>query len=64
MLEYGLEGLVSTSCDVYSFGITLMETFTKRKPKDEMFTEALSLQRWKKESFTDSVTPGIDAELL
>ncbi|CDP11037.1 unnamed protein product [Coffea canephora] len=44
--EYGLEGLVSTSCDVYSFGMTLMETFTKRRPKDEMFTEELSLQHW------------------
>ncbi|CDP22218.1 unnamed protein product [Coffea canephora] len=43
--EYGLEGLVSTSCDAYSFGTTLMETFTKRKPKDKMFTEELSLWR-------------------
>ncbi|CDP00849.1 unnamed protein product [Coffea canephora] len=42
--EYGLEGLISTSSDVYSFGIILMETFTKRKPKDEMFTEELNLR--------------------
>ncbi|CDP11030.1 unnamed protein product [Coffea canephora] len=44
--EYGLEGLVSTSSDAYTFGILLMEAFTKRKPKDEMFTEELSLRRW------------------
>ncbi|XP_027154043.1 receptor kinase-like protein Xa21 [Coffea eugenioides] len=62
--EYGLEGLVSTSCDVYSFGITLMETFTKRGPKDEMFTEELSLQRWVKESLPDSVIQVIDVDLV
>ncbi|CAN6585239.1 unnamed protein product [Malus baccata var. baccata] len=36
-LEFGMEGSVSTRGDVYSFGIVLMETFTKRKPTDEMF---------------------------
>nr|XP_027096259.1 LRR receptor-like serine/threonine-protein kinase GSO1 [Coffea arabica] len=62
--EYGLEGLVSTSCDVYSFGITLMETFTKRKPKDEMFTEELSLRRWVQDCLPDSVIQVIDRDLL
>ncbi|XP_027152384.1 probable LRR receptor-like serine/threonine-protein kinase At3g47570 [Coffea eugenioides] len=62
--EYGLEGLVSTSCDVYSFGITLMETFTKRKPKDEMFTEELSLRRWVQDCLPDSVIQEIDVDLL
>ncbi|XP_027152368.1 probable LRR receptor-like serine/threonine-protein kinase At3g47570 [Coffea eugenioides] len=62
--EYGLEGLVSTSCDVYSFGITLMETFTKRKPKDEMFTEELSLRRWVQDCLPDSVIQVIDVDLL
>ncbi|XP_071928247.1 uncharacterized protein [Coffea arabica] len=62
--EYGLEGLVSTSCDVYSFGITLMETFTKRKPKDELFTEELSLRRWVQDCLPDSVIQVIDVDLL
>ncbi|XP_049370169.1 receptor kinase-like protein Xa21 [Solanum verrucosum] len=35
--EYGQDGIVSTSCDVYSFGILMMETFTRRRPSDEIF---------------------------
>ncbi|TMW85694.1 hypothetical protein EJD97_022703, partial [Solanum chilense] len=35
---HGQDGIVSTSCDVYSFGILMMETFTRRKPSDEIFT--------------------------
>ncbi|GAA0151653.1 hypothetical protein LIER_37327 [Lithospermum erythrorhizon] len=44
--EYGSEGIVSRAGDVYSFGILLMETFTKRKPSEEMFTENGSLKEW------------------
>ncbi|KAG8367032.1 hypothetical protein BUALT_Bualt16G0030200 [Buddleja alternifolia] len=28
--EYGLEGSVSTRCDCYSYGIMVMETFTRK----------------------------------
>ncbi|PQM42303.1 LRR receptor-like serine/threonine-protein kinase EFR [Prunus yedoensis var. nudiflora] len=34
--EYGMEGIVSRRGDVYSFGIVVMETFTRRKPTDEI----------------------------
>ncbi|CDP21589.1 unnamed protein product [Coffea canephora] len=53
--EYGLEGLVSRMCDVYSFGIMLMETFTRTKPSDEKFTGNSSLKLWIKDSMPHSV---------
>ncbi|KAL6288717.1 hypothetical protein ACE6H2_006227 [Prunus campanulata] len=44
--EYGTEGIISTRGDVYSFGIVLIETFTRRKPTDEMFSGRMSLKQW------------------
>ncbi|KAM3393903.1 hypothetical protein P3S68_002904 [Capsicum galapagoense] len=42
--QYGRDGLVSTKCDVYSYGIMLLETFTRRKPNE--FEGDLSLKQW------------------
>ncbi|KAK6136110.1 hypothetical protein DH2020_030158 [Rehmannia glutinosa] len=35
--EYGMQGTVSPRCDVYSYGIMLMEVFVRTKPNDERF---------------------------
>ncbi|PQP95639.1 cinnamoyl-CoA reductase 1-like [Prunus yedoensis var. nudiflora] len=43
--EFGMEGIISTRGDVYSFGIVLMETFTRRKPTDEMFVAERNLKQ-------------------
>ncbi|XP_062162034.1 probable LRR receptor-like serine/threonine-protein kinase At3g47570 [Alnus glutinosa] len=62
--EYGLEGIVSTRGDVYSYGILLMETFTRKKPTDDMFVGEMSLKHWVEESSPLSVTKVVDAYLL
>ncbi|PHU05682.1 hypothetical protein BC332_26504 [Capsicum chinense] len=60
--EYGLEGVVSTKCDVYSYEITLFETFTRRKPNE--FEGDLSLKQWVSYSLPDAVMEVVDANLL
>ncbi|KAH0717816.1 hypothetical protein KY285_013847 [Solanum tuberosum] len=62
--EYGLEGLISKRSDVYSFGIVLLETFTKKKPSDEMFAGDLNLRSWVHNSLPDELDQIIDADLL
>ncbi|KAL7242122.1 hypothetical protein ACSBR1_014655 [Camellia fascicularis] len=63
-VKFGLEGLVSTNCDVYSYRILLMETFTRVKPTDEMFIEDMTMKRWMMESLPNSISHVIDANLL
>ncbi|XP_016571199.2 probable LRR receptor-like serine/threonine-protein kinase At3g47570 [Capsicum annuum] len=60
--EYGQDGLVSTKCDVYSYGIMLLETFTRRKPSE--FEEDLSLKQWVSYSLPDAVIDVADANLV
>ncbi|XWS10889.1 hypothetical protein CRYUN_Cryun38cG0036900 [Craigia yunnanensis] len=62
--EYGSEGIVSTKGDVYSFGTLLMETFTRKKPTDQMFVEEMSLKCWVKESLPSKVVHVVDSNLL
>ncbi|PON56487.1 Serine/threonine protein kinase, partial [Parasponia andersonii] len=62
--EYGLDGIVSRRGDVYSYGIMLMEVFTRKKPTDEMFAGEMNLKQWIENSFPHSVARIIDAKLL
>ncbi|XP_068311490.1 probable LRR receptor-like serine/threonine-protein kinase At3g47570 [Pyrus communis] len=64
--EFGMEGIISTRGDVYSFGIVLMETFTKRKPTDEMFVEEMNLRQWIADSFFPdaAIDEVVDADIL
>ncbi|XP_055832671.1 putative leucine-rich repeat receptor-like serine/threonine-protein kinase At2g24130 [Solanum dulcamara] len=62
--EYGQDGIVSTSCDVYSFGILIMETFTRMRPSDEIFNGEMSIQRWVSDSFPSGIHKMVDSNLV
>ncbi|MCD7451934.1 hypothetical protein HAX54_014198 [Datura stramonium] len=63
--EYGIHGTVSTSGDIYSFGITLLEMFTGKKPTDDMFGEEMNLKSLVGESLRrKSLMEVLDSDLM
>uniref|UniRef100_A0ACD5YD89 Uncharacterized protein n=1 Tax=Avena sativa TaxID=4498 RepID=A0ACD5YD89_AVESA len=57
--EYCMGYRVSTGCDVYGFGVLLLEMLTGLRPTDAMFTDGLSLHR-----LVSSAFPGRLGEVL
>ncbi|CAI9759095.1 unnamed protein product [Fraxinus pennsylvanica] len=63
--EYGIEGIVSTSSNVYSYGILLLEMYTRKKPTDAMFGEEMILKSWVSHSLAENtITEVVDNNLL
>lgn len=55
---------MSTTVDVYSYGVLLMEICSRRKPVDEMFSGELTMRKWMLDSFPNSLLQVVDNELL
>ncbi|XP_019160233.1 PREDICTED: probable LRR receptor-like serine/threonine-protein kinase At3g47570 [Ipomoea nil] len=62
--EYGCAGIVSSMGDVYSFGILLMEVFTRKKPTDEMFHGDFTMRKWVCDSLPGAIKEIVDSNLL
>ncbi|KAL2512287.1 putative LRR receptor-like serine/threonine-protein kinase [Abeliophyllum distichum] len=62
--EYGSTRLISTMSDVYSYGIMLMEIFTKRKTTNDIFVREFTMRRWVFESFPGAIMHIMDGDAV
>ncbi|XP_059668732.1 probable LRR receptor-like serine/threonine-protein kinase At3g47570 [Cornus florida] len=54
-VEYGIGSGVSTSGDVYSYGILLLQMFLGKRPTDEMFNDGMNLHNYAKMVLPQSI---------
>ncbi|KAI8006515.1 putative LRR receptor-like serine/threonine-protein kinase [Camellia lanceoleosa] len=62
--EYGMGNEVTTSGDVYSYGILLLEMFTGKRPTDNMLNANLSLHNFAKMALPEQVASVVDPTLI
>ncbi|GJY45371.1 kinase-like domain-containing protein [Tanacetum coccineum] len=62
--KYGIGSEMTSSGDVYSFGILLLELMTGKKPTDDMFNEGLSIHKFASMALPDHVTDVIDDDAI
>ncbi|KAM0068540.1 putative protein kinase RLK-Pelle-LRR-XII-1 family [Helianthus debilis subsp. tardiflorus] len=62
--EYGIGNEMTSSGDIYSFGILLLEVMTGKKPTDDIFQDGLSLHKFASMSLPDHVTNVIDVNIV
>lgn len=62
--EYGLGGKASTSGDVYSYGILLLEMLIAEKPTNAMFKEELSMNRFVSDMDDKKLLKVVDQRLI
>ncbi|KAK9078579.1 hypothetical protein SSX86_002636 [Deinandra increscens subsp. villosa] len=62
--EYGLGNEMTSSGDIYSFGILLLEVLTGKKPTDDIFNECLNLHKYASMALQDHVMNVVDFNIL
>nr|XP_043633713.1 receptor kinase-like protein Xa21 [Erigeron canadensis] len=62
--EYGLGSTMTTSGDVYSFGILLLEAMTGKRPTDDIFNEDLNLHKYSYMALPHQVMDVIDGDVV
>ncbi|CAN6178567.1 unnamed protein product [Urochloa humidicola] len=58
--EYGMGYKISTGCDVYSFGVLLLEMLTGIRPTDANFTNGMSLHKLVRSAYPNGLCEVLD----